>query len=263
MNEPPRTILRDSERPIYRQLVDALEHMINAGQLKLGEMLPSESTLMTDFGVSRITVRQALSHLKKRGLVVRKQGKGTFVSAPHLHQELNLEAKTIVETLREMGIEPDVTILGLDHVAPPQRVQQAFDTDEKTVVLLRRLYTHEGSPIALVYLYLPLALSGVAYVLARDDHLKETTYSVFEKGMQINIKEAKHIIGTVALDDEAAAALNMKPGEPCLTMDRITYSDKGAVLEMITFYYPTDSFHFEITLPRHENRIALKMSEGI
>jgi GntR family transcriptional regulator len=92
--------------------------------------------------------------------------------------------------------------------------------------------------------------------------LKETTYTVFEKEMHIVIKEAKHVIRSVELDKEAAQALDMKKGEACLTMDRITYSDQGAVLELMTFFYPTDSFQFEINLPRHEKGIALKMSEG-
>ena len=77
---------------------------------------------------------------------------------------------------------------------------------------LRRCYKHNGSPIALVYLYLPLAMSGVAQILVQDDHLKETTYSVFENEMHIAIKEAKHIIRSVELDAGAAETIEHETG---------------------------------------------------
>ena len=250
----------DPGRPLYKQVVEALEERMNIGGLKPGEMLPSELALVNEFGVSRITVRQALSELEKRGQIVRRQGKGTFVGTPSLSQQLDRQAKTIVEALRERGIEPEVDIFGIDQVEPPDRVREAFGNGAAVTRLIRR-YRHKDAPIALVYLYLPLAMSGVAQLLAQDDHLRETTYSVFENEMHIEIKEATHVIRMVELDPEAASALDMKSGEPCLTMDRITYSEQDKVLELMTFYYPTDTFQFEITLPRNERRLALRLAE--
>lgn len=262
MNEQSKRVSRESDQPLYLQIVAALEHRVSSGNLKFGDMLPSESNLMDEFGVSRITVRQALAHLESRDLIVRRPGKGTFLKAPELKQHLNREAKTIVEVLRERGIEPDVTILGLEQIDPPTWVRDALGTGDEPVTRLRRVYKHEGLPIALVYLHLPLAMSGVASVLARDDHLTETTYTVFENELHVTIKEAKHVIHTVELDAEAAQALDMKAGEPCMVMDRVTYADHGGVIEIMRFYYPTDRFRFEITLPRHATGIALKMSEA-
>ncbi len=250
---------RDPGRPLYKQLVETLEERMDAGRLKPGAMLPSELTLGSEFGVSRVTVRQALSELQKRGRIVRRQGKGTFVGTPPLNQQLDRQAKTIIEALRERGIEPEVDILGIDQVAPPQRVREAFG-DVAPVTRLIRCYRHEAAPIALVYLYLPLAMSGVAQLLAREDHLKETTYSVFENELHIEIKEARHVIRISELEAEAAGFLNMEPGEPCLTMDRITCSEQDKVLELMTFYYPADGVRFEITLPRNERRLALRMA---
>lgn len=253
-------IFRNSEHPLYKQLAEVLESRATSGDFVVGKKLPSEAKLTEEFDVSRITVRQALAHMEKRGLIVRRRGKGTFLSAPHVKQQLNREAKTIVEALREKGIEPDITILGLEQIEPDDYVREALGGINGLVTCLRRVFTHNGAPIALAYLYLPLAMSGVAQVLTRDDHAKETTYSVFEDEMKIAIKEAKHIIRTIEVNDEAAEALNMQAGDACLTMDRITYAESGSVLELITFYYPTDTFQFEITLPRHDPSIAVKLS---
>lgn len=262
MTDQKKRVSRESDQPLYMQIVAALEQRISSGALKFGDMLPSESSMMDEFGVSRVTVRQALAYFENRDLIVRRPGKGTFLKAPELKQQLNREAKTIVEALRERGIEPEVTIVGREQVEPPAWVRDVLGTGDQPVTRLRRVYRIESAPIALVYLYLPLAMSGVASVLAREDHLTETTYTVFENEMRIKIKEAKHVIHTVELDGEAAEALNMKAGEPCLVMDRVTFADHGGVIEIMRFFYPTDSFRFEITLPRHATGLALKMSEG-
>ena len=252
---------RDSDQPLYKQVVDVLESRLGSDGLSPGEMLPSEASLISEFGVSRVTVRQALAELEKRGQIVRRQGKGTFVGAPNVNQALNQQAKTIIEALREKGIEPEVEVLGIDQVIPPQRVIDAFGNGDNAVTRLRRCYRHNGAPIALVELYLSLAMSGVAHVLAQSDHAKETTYSVFEQEMHIEIKEVKHVIRSVELDADAARWLNMQPREPCLTMDRITYSADDNVLELMTFFYPTDTFQFEITLPRQERGLSVKLAE--
>ena len=254
-------VSRDSDEPLYKQVVRALESRISAGGLNPGRILPSESALMDEFGVSRITVRQALAELEKLGQVVRRQGKGTFVGRPHVKQQLNRQAKTIIEALADRGIEPEVEILGIDRVEPPERVRDAFENGNGPVTRLRRRYQHNGRPIALVDLYLTLAMSGVAHVLAQEDHATETSYTVFEKEMNIAIKEAKYVVRSSDLSEKAAGWLNMSPGDPCLTMDRITYSEDDRVLELMTFYYPTDTFEFEITLPRHERGLAVKLTE--
>ena len=256
-------ISRESDVPLYVQLMEALERRIESGDLRHGDMLPSEAALIEEFKVSRITVRQALSNMEQRGLVYRRRGRGTFVSAPQVSQQLNHEAKTILEALRDRGIEPQVRVLGLEQIEAPLRVAEMLGVKDDTLVTrLRRVYMHEDAPLALVDLFLPLAMSGVAEVLNREDHLKETSYSVFEKEMHISIKEAKHIIHSTALEADAAKALNVPSDSTCLTMDRITYADNGSVLELMRFYYPTDSFQFEITLPRHEQNISYRISEN-
>ncbi len=263
MDDQLDLISRKSDVPLYVQIMETLEDRIRSGGLRSGDLVPSEAALVEEFKVSRITVRQALSNMEQRGLVYRRRGRGTFVSSPQVRQELDHEARTIVEALRSRGIEPEVRILGLERIEAPLRVSKMLQLQEDPIVTrLRRLYLHEDAPLALVDLFLPLAMSGVAEVLSQDDHLKETTYSVFEKKMRITIKEAKHIIRSTPLEADIAAALHVPPDSTCLSMDRITFSENGSVLELMTFYYPTDSFQFEITLPRNEQQISYRVSES-
>jgi GntR family transcriptional regulator len=112
---------RDSGGPLYLQIVERLREKIGSGTYAPGTMLPSEATFTKDFGVSRVTLRQALAELENRGLIYRQQGRGTFVNAPHLRQQMSHEAQTLVEALRHEGIDPEIEVIGLDHIKPDPR----------------------------------------------------------------------------------------------------------------------------------------------
>ncbi|WP_167558675.1 UTRA domain-containing protein [Bradyrhizobium canariense] len=133
-----------------------------------------------------------------------------------------------------------------------------------------RRYSHEGIPIALVSLYVPLSMSGVAHMLADDTNSHETIYSILEQRMGVVIKEARHIIKTTALDDLDASALRMSPNDVCLCMERITYSMQNHPIEMMIYTYPPGRMQFEMLLPRDDKKLkatagdeaqAAKMSE--
>ncbi len=80
--------LRQSTIPLYRQILEGIKQKIEAGELRAGDRLPSEQELMEHYQVSRRTVRTAVDELCGQGCLVRKQGKGTFVSKPKLHRKI-------------------------------------------------------------------------------------------------------------------------------------------------------------------------------
>ena len=250
---------RVSDQPLYLSIADELRRQIFAGEFEGEGALPSENEMMEKFGVSRVTVRQSLAILEEQGIIYRQQGRGTFLAPPHLRQQLSRGAKTIVEALREVGIEPKVKVLGVEHIKLPTHVKNLFGGEESEGIKLRRLYSHNKLSIALVTLYLPLSLGGVAYILAQGNNEQETTYSIFEKKMGLSIREAKHIVKTVAIDESEAAVLRLRRGDICLGMDRITYSSQGSVLELMNYIYPPGRMQFEINLPRKNTGMLLKV----
>jgi GntR family transcriptional regulator len=252
------TAVRTAGAPLYLQIVEQLRDRIGSGAYPPETLLPSEAALTKEFGVSRVTVRQALAELENRGLIYRQQGRGTFVNAPHLRQQLSHEAQTIVEALRREGIEPEVQVIGLEHVKPDAQAAAILGTGDQEIARLTRVYLHNAVPIAQATLHLPLSMSGVAYILSQEKSGRQTTYSIFES-MGLVIKEAKHVIKTVVLDSETAKRLHMKAGDICLATDRITYSPQASVLELTRFIYPPDRMRFEITLPRSSTAKVLKV----
>jgi GntR family transcriptional regulator len=236
--------------PLYQQVARKLRAQILDGTFPADSALPNEDQLAAEHAVSRVTIRKALEFLAGLNLIRRQQGKGTFVNPLHMRQHLSRRAQTITEALREKGVEPKVTVLGLEHRPLPSPYNEWLGLGDREGVVLRRLYTHQGDPIALVTLYLPLPMSGVAYALAKRESGNETSYSIFEDQMGVVIKEANHVIRTVQIDDEESVYLGLPAGTVCLAMDRITYSTQGTVLELMHYVYAPDRMEFEINLPR-------------
>ena len=236
---------------LYKRLVKSIEEQVKTGALKPGDAMPSEARLKATFGVSRVTVRRALLELEQHGVITKIHGKGSYISASTISHPLHNEVKTIVEAFKDSGVKLDVEVLSLEHIDPPAAIAELFDVHDEKVVCLVRRYMSAGTPVCAASLYLKLAMSGVAYILKDAVDAEETSYTVFEKRLGITIGKVRHIISAVAADSQAAEALRLQKGQICLTLDRITYSTQGAILEVMRFIYAPGKVTFEIDLPRN------------
>lgn len=239
---------------LYQQLLENIEERVRLGTLKVGDLIPSEAKLQEEFNMSRVTVRKALMELEQRGLVTRKHGKGTYISDSSIHQALDVEANTIVEAFEVEGVELEVTILGLVHIDAPEGIGELFGASGQKVVCLSRAFSSKEVVVGVVHLYLPLALSGVAYILQESKNSKDTSYRIFENQIHLDIGMVKHQIKAMPVGAASAIALGLHEDHICLTMDRITRDTKGSVIEFARIIYAPDSASFEITLPRHASK---------
>ena len=107
----------DSDIPLYSQLVSIIKRNISAGTLSPGALLPSEAELCRTFDVSRSTVRQAIGALEAEGLVVRKQGRGTFVAEPKMRRRTE-NVYSFTSEISAMGMTPSSTILEFEIMDP-------------------------------------------------------------------------------------------------------------------------------------------------
>jgi GntR family transcriptional regulator len=247
---------------LYQQLLENIEERVRSGKLKVGDLIPSETKLQEEFNISRVTVRKALMELEQRGLVTRKHGKGTYISEKSIHQALETKANTIVEAFELEGVDLEVTTLALEYVDPPEIIAELFGTSDQQVVCLSRAYSSKEVVIGVVHLYLPLALSGVAYILKESQASKDTSYRIFENQINLDIGMVSHQIKAVPVGAISAAALGLEKDHICLTMDRITRDTKGTAIEFARFIYAPYSASFEITLPRHASPKTVTLSKG-
>ncbi len=168
-----------SSVPAYTQLAEQLKARICGGEFKPGARIPSEQELIAATGLSRVTVRAALTMLTRDGMLVRRQGVGTFVGHS-IDQELS-SVQTTPEVLLTLGMMPQVKVLSFATVVPPPDAQAALRLRPgERVVLMKRLYSSGRTPVALVFVYLPLALEKYAESLKDERAPTETTYTILE-----------------------------------------------------------------------------------
>ena len=194
---------------LYSRVEAVLASEIIDGALKVGDQLPIEDSLIARFEVSRITVRRAIQNLVGRGLVEIRRGKGTFVAAPKITQELT-ELSGFVEDMHAVGRKPTARVVGKEIVTADSTVAgQLALTKGQRVVRIRRVRVADGVPISFDETYLPLEIGKKIMT----HNLKvEPIFSLLERKYDVPLIEAQYKLEAVAAEAEVAAALRVKLG---------------------------------------------------
>jgi GntR family transcriptional regulator len=227
--------------PLYRQIKGLLVESLRSGEWRPGEAIPSEIELAARFRVSQGTVRKAIDELALENLVVRRQGKGTFV-ATHGEREVRF---------RFLRLTPDS-----GRPAPAERhlleFRRARASGEwarllelksgDTVFSLKRLLLFAGAPIIAEEIWLPGNVFRGLSAAAISEH-KGALYNLFETQFGIRAVRAEEKLKAVAADASSAELMKLKPGHPLLQVERLTctYGDKP--VEWRRSLYNTDH-HF-------------------
>jgi GntR family transcriptional regulator len=232
--------------PRYREAADALAERIGSGDLGPHTRLPSERTIADQFGLSRMTARQAVEHLVRRGLVYRRPGSGTYVAAPRIVHTLQRLAG-FSEQMRAQGIEPSGRVLEValtDRVDPEaagalglRRTGRAWR--------LRRVRYGDGEPLLLEMFVVP---DAVCPQLGRHDLTQGSLYDVMRREFGIDPTRARQSIEPTALDGGAARHLGARPGAPAILVTRVTYDRAGRPVEYARDLYRGDRARFELDL---------------
>jgi GntR family transcriptional regulator len=239
------TLDRNSPVPLYYQVKQSLLEKLENGFWKPGDLVPSEQELQETFGVSRITVRQALSELTHEGRFERHRGQGTFVASKQL---VHNPAKriSITELMREQGIEPEWKVRQRDFAPPLLAVQEKLGVRSNSkIYFVDFLLSADKEPIGrhLTYLTKSVAESG------KVDSLSDDELGAFFRGLpnQDGIQISR-TIQSVPASSEEAKLLKVRAGFPILSIE-VTYGDKNGVpLEHLRANYRGDRFKFQMDM---------------
>ena len=224
---------------------------IIAGDLKVGNQLPTEDSLIARFGVSRITVRRAIQNLVSRGLVEILLGKGTFVAAPKITQDLR-ELSGFVEDMHALGRKPAARVIGKEIITANATVAQRLAlTRGERVVRIRRVRLADSIPLSFDETFLPLEIGKKIIT----NNLKvEPIFSLLERKYNVPLIEAEYKLDAVAAANEVASALKVKPGSPIFRIERTSYSTGGRPVDYETLHYRGDLVQFVTRLLRKPSR---------
>jgi GntR family transcriptional regulator len=248
--------------PRHAQLSDWLRGRIGAGDYGPHDRLPSEAELGALTGVSRITVRRALATLENEGRIYRRQGLGSFVSAPELPQGL-VRLTDFAQDMERAGLEATSRVLHRSVEGAPPAAAAALGIEEGQPTLrLDRLRLGDGEPVALDRTWLP---PFYAQLLEGHDLATETIYRVLERECGIPVLRGRYRIESVLAHGGAegeAEALGVPEGAPLLLVERtsLTVGERGVYYQRR--YYRSDRVAFDLELAREQGAAEAAMGDG-
>ena len=229
----------ESASPLYRQLMERLRTDIASGVYPAHSRIPSEQALCENYGVSRVTVRKALSELTREGLLQRQQGKGTFVSAPRLQRDLR-DVSSFHDACRLMGCVPGTRLIHAQLVPSEERDREQLDCEDAQVVEIVRLRLADDQPVMLETNRFPLSR---AWLIGRK--LTGSLYALLQEQGLIAQRGIHEISLTYATPAEARL-LDTQPGSALLMLDQVIYDQHDRPLHTSHQVIRGDRFTFRI-----------------
>jgi GntR family transcriptional regulator len=235
--------------PLHIQIREAIRRQVRDGKLidKSGRLM-TEAELGQHFGVSRITIRNAIAPLVSEGMFARTRGRGTFLRSNQPEHWVG-RLMGFSETIRDAGYQAGARVL-------QQGMTNRHDGDvreqlqERAVWQLKRLRLADDTPIAIEHAFYP---PDIGLELEKRDLISIIMYRVFEEELGHPIKEAKQTIGASLADSTSAKLLGVKAGSPLLAIERLTLGIEGRPLELLRAVYLPDYFRLSISLTRQHS----------
>jgi len=215
--------------PAYQRIYEDIVGQIRSGELGPASRLTGESVLAAQYGVARMTVRQAIARLVGESLVVRHQGVGTFVAEePAGHRSLN-RLTSFTEDMVGSGHAPTTRILAQEVIGPPPEIARRLGLGKGAQVIhIARVRNVAGAPKSIHHSYLPF---GQFPSLAREPLREGSLYRTLEEVFDVRLRRADQQIKAAAADKEVARHLNVPVGSPVLQTQRLTLDDRNLRIE--------------------------------
>ena len=238
----PIRVDRSSPVPLYFQVAQHLEQMIESGELPMGTRLENEIDLADQLGLSRQTMRRAIEYLVGRGLLLRKRGIGTQVVQAKVTREVELTS--LYDDLAKTGRDPSTTVVSFSTEPAPDALGAELGLAAGTpVYVFERLRFAGAEPLALMRNHVPEHLMR----LSAADLEAQGLYNLF-RANGISMRIAKQSIGARAATAAEARALAERKGAPLLTMERSAYDEQGRAVEHGRHVYRASRYRFDLTL---------------
>lgn len=237
-----------SALPKYTQIRETIRRRVLDGSYAPHSQMPSEAQMMDSFGVSRITVRQALSDLQKEGLIFKVAGKGSFVAKPKAFQNLS-RLQGFGEAMQPAGYETFSQVLAARSVPAGDAVARALRVRTGAAVFeIQRLRYLNREPISVDVSHFPLALGRR---LAREDLPARDIFVILENDFGLPLTHADVSIEAISATETLARQLRTAEGSPLLRIERLTYAGEQP-LDYEHLYYRGDAFQYRLRVDRTE-----------
>jgi DNA-binding GntR family transcriptional regulator len=232
---------RSSPVPLYHQLAEQLSSAIRDGELEPGDPFENEMAMCERLGLSRPTVRRAIQEMVDQGLLVRRRGVGTTVANRKVHRRFELSS--LFDELQRAGRAPHTQVLDLEAVQEP-RAATALDLPDTTELLsITRLRLVEDKPLALLHNWLPPEY----FDLTREELERTGLYDALRtRGAKPVV--ARQSIGARMPTPTERRHLNLRGGQPVLTMTRMAFDVAGKAVEFGDHSYRAEDYALDMVV---------------
>ncbi|MCY4385217.1 MAG: GntR family transcriptional regulator [Nitrospinae bacterium] len=229
--------------PYYYQIANLLRGKIESGELIEGMKLPKELDLSKHFGVSRVTLRQALAILEKEGLVTRERRKGTFVNHGGLKSKMIQLTGAVWE---EDAVGGDIRVISIEEMDASSRLQEFFGSDDgESLTRVQRLRMAEETPLCYVMNYLPQKL---AKDIPHEDIRTRSMLHILKNRLQIRLGKIHQTLEARVADSDVADHLSIGVLAPVLYVETFVHSKSGEPVEFSQIYYRGDQHRYRVEL---------------
>lgn len=231
---------KSSPIPVYYQLKNDFIKKIANGVWKTGECISSERELCEIYGVSRMTIRQAIGELVQEGILTRKKGKGTFVCEQKVNQK---DMMSFTEMIKQSGRVLETKVVEFEIIDTPEDIQDIFILDKLYKITRKRIVDCEC--IALETVYIPVDYCGHL----NKEMLEGSLYKVLEEFGYIITNSNSYIIA-VNVNDEIRNLLECEKNTPILKMINKTFTSTDKLLFLEEAFYKSDKFTLQVNISR-------------
>ncbi|MEX2147861.1 MAG: GntR family transcriptional regulator [Candidatus Rokuibacteriota bacterium] len=239
--------MSDRPPPLYMKIARSLLGDIARGRLRTGDRLPTEDDLIAAFGVSRVTVRQAFDVLRRRGLVERIAGRGSFVTSPPGAYVMTIAS---IEDVVQAGADTDIRIIEWKAVRPAPAVERRLHA--RRAYVLRSVRSREGAPLCYSETYTTI---DIGRRIERAELVRRTVLETIESKLGIQIGSAAEEISGAVADRALARHLSVPRGAPIVIVEMTFVDVEDRPIEYFKTCYRADQF-------RRRNRLKRLRPQG-
>jgi len=240
-------LTRDDAVPLHQRIREDLRDGISRGRWAAGQRLPSESELIQHYGVSRITVRQALQSLEMQGTIVKVAGKGSYVAVDKPYQHL-ARLQGLAEAMSSQGHAIRNRVLEVGRVAADAKIASRLHLPEGEIVThIRRVRLLDGRPLSVDLTWLPRPLGDL---VAGGDLAGRDIFLMLEHELGTPLGHADLALDACAAPEPIARELGVPAGSALLRVDRLTHDRAGRPVDYEHLYCRGDNFQFRLRIDR-------------
>lgn len=243
------SIDKQSAVPYYHQVKQAVKVLVESGELKPGDILPSELGLSEQLGISRLVVHRAYRELVTEGLLIRRRARGTFV-APHMKRSFTITGPlfSMTEDLSLDALEPTNTVLLQELIAASEEVRNGLMLPEgEPVIHIQNLRLAKQLPFAIEDLYFS---SSRFPALVNKDLNNRSVYAALEKIYDAHPQEALDLISADSASSLEARLLGINKGAPVMRVIRTSTDQAGLPVEYSKIVFHAGRFQLVARMQR-------------